>query len=68
MSAVRDEIVARLAREPFEPFAVETMDGRRLEIRGRDQAVANSLALSVIEAAFSVTVVGWDQVRAIARD
>ncbi|MGH8048500.1 MAG: hypothetical protein ACREKL_14760 [Chthoniobacterales bacterium] len=66
MSAMHDQLTALLAREPFVPFALETADGRCIEIRRRDQAVLNSLAISVVEEAFSVTVLGLEQIKGIA--
>jgi len=66
MSVSHDEIAALLGRQPFEPFAIETVDGRRIEVRERSRAVLNSLALSVVEEAFSVTVVALDQIKAVA--
>ena len=42
-------------------------DGRRIEVKERSRAVLNSLAVSVVEEAFSVTVIGLDQVRAVVR-
>ncbi len=65
MNAFRDELAARLAVEPFEPFTIETTDGRSIAVRERNLAVLNSLAVSVVEEAFSVTVIGLDQIRAV---
>ena len=67
MSVTHDQLAALLAHEPFEPFVIETMDGRRLAVAERGRAVLNSLAVSVVEEAFSVTVVGLDHVRAVSR-
>lgn len=63
MTEPHAEIAALLAREPFEPFVIETTDGRRIEVRERNLAVLNSLAVSVVEEAFSVTVIGLAQIR-----
>ncbi len=63
---MHDQIATALAREPFEPFAILTADGRRIEVREANLAVLNSLAVSVVEAAFSITVVGLGQVVKIA--
>jgi hypothetical protein len=65
MSAMHDQLAALLAREPFEPFALETIDDRRIEVRRRDQAVLNSLAISVVEEAFSVTVIALEQIKSV---
>lgn len=66
MSAgLHERLAAALAREPFAPFAIETTDGRRIVVKERGQAVLNALAISVIEEAFSITVIGLPQVRAI---
>lgn len=62
---MHDELAERLARHPFEPFRLRTTDGRHLDVRDRSQAVLNSLAISVVEAAFSVTVIGLAQIAAI---
>ena len=59
---MHDQIAQRLAREPFEPFVVVTTDGREIAVEARDRAVLNSLAVSVVEAAFSVTVIGLAQI------
>jgi hypothetical protein len=59
------ELTEWLSREPFEPFAVLTTDGRRIVVAQRDRAVLNSLALSVVEEAFSVTVIALVQIEAI---
>jgi hypothetical protein len=66
MSAALEKITARLASEPFEPFVIEAADGRRIAVKERSRAVLNSLAISVVEEAFSVTVIGLDQVRGIS--
>ena len=66
MSTPREQLDAALAREPFAPFVIETTDGRRIAVRERSRAVRNSLAVSVVEEAFSATVIGLDQIQAIA--
>lgn len=65
MSAFAEELTARLAMEPFEPFVIETTDGRRVAVKERSRTVLNSLAVSVVEEAFSVTVIGLDQIKAL---
>jgi hypothetical protein len=66
MSDMSEKIAACIAREPFEPFLIETTDGRRIVVKERSRAVLNSLAISVVEEAFSVTVIGLGQVRSIS--
>jgi hypothetical protein len=66
MSATHDQLAAALEREPFEPFLIETTDGRAIAVRERSRAVLNSIAISVAEEAFSVTVIALDQVGGIA--
>lgn len=63
--SMHDQIARLLAREPFEPFVVVTADGREIVASSRDQVVLNSLAVSVVEAAFSVTVIGLAQIAEI---
>lgn len=65
MSLLHEEISARLAVEPFAPFSIETTDGRIIVVKERSRAVLNSLALSVVEEALSVTVVGLGQIKAL---
>jgi hypothetical protein len=65
MSVTHDEVAAVLSREPFEPFVIETTDGRAIAVAERSRAVLNSLAVSVVEEAFSVTVIGLNQIQAI---
>jgi len=65
VSTWHGELAERLAREPFAPFRIETTDGRSIAVPKRDCAVLNSLAVSVVEEAFSVTVIGLDQIQAI---
>lgn len=65
MSAFHDELAARLAVEPFAPFVIETTDGRSVAVKERSRAVLNSLAVSVVEEAFSVTVIGLNQIKAL---
>jgi hypothetical protein len=67
MSTTHEDLRASLERESFEPFVITTTDGRRIEVRRRDQALLNSQAISVVEAAFSVTVLGLHQVQEISR-
>jgi hypothetical protein len=55
-----------LVRRPFEPFVVVTTDGRQITVSEPGCAVLNTLALSVVEEAFSVTVVALEQVREIS--
>ncbi len=62
---MHEQIAAALAKKPFEPFVIETVDGRQVTVGRRDSAVLNSLTISVVEGAFSVTVLALDQVRAI---
>jgi hypothetical protein len=62
---IHAQLAERLGRQPFAPFAIETTDGRSIVVRERGQAVLNALAISIVEAAFSVTVIGLPQVRAI---
>ena len=65
MSTISDQIAGALAKEPFEPFTIGTDDGRSIVVKNRDSAVLNSLAISVVEEAFSVTVIALAQVRAV---
>lgn len=67
MNTMHDELSGLLARDPFLPFELFTTDGRRIVVARRDQAVLNSAAISVIEAPFSVTVLGLDQLLRISR-
>ncbi|HVE16720.1 MAG TPA: hypothetical protein VNB29_08280 [Chthoniobacterales bacterium] len=64
-SSIADQLAAALRREPFEPFRIETTDGRTIAVKDRHSAVLNSLAISVVEEAFSVTVVALEQVAGI---
>ncbi len=67
-SSAVGELKAALERTPFAPFGIETSDGRRLAVPERGRVVLNSLAVSVIEEAFSVTVVALDHVKAVVFD
>lgn len=66
MAITHEQLAAALAQEPFVPFILEVEDGRRIEVQSRDRAVLNSLAISVVEAPFSVTVIGIPQITALA--
>ncbi|HEY8901942.1 MAG TPA: hypothetical protein VIM61_16130 [Chthoniobacterales bacterium] len=66
MSAdIHGQLEEALSRQPFAPFAIRTTDGRRIAVEARGQAVLNSQAISVVEAAFSVTVIGIPQIDVI---
>ncbi len=56
-SAMAAKLSDALEREPFAPFVIETIDGRRILVKNRGSAVVNTLAVSVIEEAFSITVI-----------
>lgn len=62
---MHDQLAERLASQPFEPFRLRLTDGRLVDVREPSQAVLNSLAISVVEAAFSVTVIGLVQIAAV---
>lgn len=62
---MHDQLAERLGRQPFEPFRLRVTDGRLIDVREPSQAVLNSLAISVVEAAFSVTVIGLSQIAAV---
>jgi hypothetical protein len=64
-SSIADQLSAALQREPFESFRIGTTDGRTIAVKDRRSAVLNSLAISVVEGAFSVTVVALEQVSGI---
>lgn len=66
MAITHAQLAAALAEEPFVPFILEVEDGRRIEVKSRDSVVLNSFAISVVEAPFSVTVIGIPQITAIA--
>lgn len=65
MAVSHSELETVIAAEPFVPFVLTVNDGRRIEVKQRDQIVLNSLAVSVVEAAFSVTVVALHQIDSI---
>ena len=64
-TAIHDQLAERLAANPFVPFAIEVNDGRRIVVKTAGDAVLNSLAISVVEKPFVVTVVGLPQVTEI---
>lgn len=65
MTDTHAQLTAALATEPFVPFSFSVDDGRTITVKSRDAAVLNSLAISVVEAPFSVTVIGFKQISAI---
>lgn len=67
-TSIYGQLAAALAKKPFKPFVIETTDGRRVEVAQPHSAVLNSLAISVVEEAFSVTVLGLNQIRGIVPD